>query len=303
MKKIFKRFLAYAIDMLIIITIITCVSNIQIINRQLKNYNKYYDEYQELYTNYQTFETDFEKYYKDKKITSDEYEELTKDNSSYQKELEKYYKDKKITSKEYNKIIENTTSNFQKEYKKLYYNLNKYSTVYNIICILVILLYFVGFNILTDGQTLGKKILKLQIVSNNNSKVSFINYLIRTIILYNPIYYLAMIIGPYMFNINNFYTWAIIWSNIKNYLQIIIIIMIIIRIDGRGLHDILANTKVISLVEEENNLVEELNNKEDTTLENNKEEQVEIIRPKKKIKKRKTNKKIIIDDQSNKEDE
>lgn len=303
MKKIFKRLLAYIIDMLIVITIITCISNVEIINRQLKNYNKYYDDYQELYNNYQNFEIDFQKYYKDKKMTKEEYNNLIENNSLYKTELDKYYKDDKITSKEYNKIIKNTRVSFQKEYKKIYYKLNKYSTIYNIICILVILLYFIGFNIITNGQTLGKKILKLQIVSNNNSKVSFINYLIRTIILYNPIYYLAMIIGPYMFNINNFYTWAIIWSNIKNYLQIIIIIMIIIRIDGRGLHDILANTKVISLEIKENNIIKETDNVEETKLEIDEEEQVEIIRPKKKIKKRKNNRKIIIDDQNNKEDE
>ena len=79
--------------------------------------------------------------------------------------------------------------------------------------------------------------------------------------------------------------------------------MIIIRIDGRGLHDILANTKVISLEIKENNIIKETDNVEETKLEIDEEEQVEIIRPKKKIKKRKNNRKIIIDDQNNKEDE
>lgn len=255
MNKIFKRFIAYIIDMLIISLIVSILSNTPVINKQINNYNKYYQEYNKNYKEYVSFTTDLSNYYQDKKLTEKEYNKLLKKHKSQTKLLNKYYQDKKLSKSNYDKLVKEINHNYQKDYQKESYYLNKYSIINNIIYIIVILSYFMLFNIFVDGQTLGKLVMKLKIVNNDNekNKVSILNYLIRTLVLYNPFYYLLMILIAYLCNINNYYNYALIASNFNVYLEIIIVLTIIMRQDNRGLHEILSHTKVISLNDEKQN--------------------------------------------------
>lgn len=254
MKKIFKRFLAYLIDLFIVSIISSCIMVIPFINVDRDNYNKNYKEYNELYTSYSKFSQDLTDYYEDDKLDEEEYEKLISENKDYEEVVSKYYKDGKLSKKNYDKLSEEVGRDFQDEYKSIYYKLSKYSVIGNVVQVIVIFAYFVGINLLTKGQTVGKKIMKLQIINNkdSSSKVSLLSYFIRTLILYNPVYYLAIIIGVYVFSSSDFYNWALVWSNIKNYLDIVIVIMVVIRLDGRGLHDLLAGTRVITLDEVNN---------------------------------------------------
>lgn len=249
MKKIFKRFLAYLIDLFIVSIISSCIMVIPFINVNRDDYNKNYKKYNELYNNYNKFSQDLADYYDDNKLDNDEYEKLISDNKDYSNIVSKYYKDGKLSEKNYNKLSDDVNEVFEDKYKSIYYKLSKYSVIGNIVQVIVIFAYFVGINLLTKGQTVGKKIMKLKIVSNKDSsgQLSALAYFIRTLVLYNPIYYLALTVGVYVFSSNDFYNWALIWSNIKNYLDIIIIIMIVIRLDGRGLHDLLAGSIVVSV--------------------------------------------------------
>ena len=49
MRKLFKRFIAYFIDMLVVTLIVQSLSGIPQINRQLDDYNKYQNDYLENY--------------------------------------------------------------------------------------------------------------------------------------------------------------------------------------------------------------------------------------------------------------
>ncbi|MBR3162262.1 MAG: RDD family protein [Bacilli bacterium] len=286
MKKIYKRFIAYLIDILIISIISMSITYMPIFNKELSNYRKYIKEYNKEYTNYLSFNNDLNKYFKDKKITNEEYNKLANKHDTYKTYLNKYYKDEKLSKKNHKKITKEINKEWSKTYKRYNYKLNKYSLVSNISSFIVIIIYFLGTNILMNGMTIGKKIMKLRIVSNQDNKdVIPLNYLVRTIILYNPIYYLAISLGIFIFNINTYYNWTYIWSDIKNYLELLIVIMIIARRDSRGLHELLSSTKIISTDEEISN--------------NNEKNKDVIIIKKDNNKKRKSNssKKIIIDEE------
>lgn len=250
MKKFFKRFCAYLVDVLVVSLIVYLFTSIPFVNFQLDDYNKSYEAYEKTYVDYIEFVSDLENYYEDNKLTRKEYDKLVKGaNKDYIELLDEHYKDDELTKTGYSSLVKDLDRDFQKKYKNYYYNISKYSTIYNIIYIVVLLLYFVLGNIWFSGQTLGKKLLKLKIVSNDDSskKVTWVNFLIRALVLYNPIYYLVILISPYLFNVNSFYSWALVFGNIKNYLEIIIMVMIVVRLDNRGLHELLSNTKVIYL--------------------------------------------------------
>lgn len=252
--KLIKRFLAYFIDLAVIMIIAQSISGVTFINRQLDDYNKYYDDYVEYVSNYAEFKSKLENYYDDKKITEKEYNKLSEKFVNYKDVLDKYYDDKDISKSEYNKIVKKVDADYQKQYKKYYYLVEKNSVCYFVVYIVAILAYFIGFNILTDGQTLGKKLLRLRVVSVKGGKVAWWQYLLRTILLYQPIYYVARLFGIFLLEASGYYTLTSVFYNIQYYLEFLIIITLMIRRDGRGLHDLVASTKVV-LIDREGNEV------------------------------------------------
>lgn len=285
MSNLLKRISAYFIDAVIVYLIVYLITSIPFVNFELDSYNAEQQKYGDAYTEYMDFTSDLKEFYDDGKITLNEYDKLKKNNSaSYIKVLDKYYKDNKLTKSNYDKLLDKVYDDFKKIYKDSYYKINKYSTMYNIVYIVVLILYFVGFNVWTDGQTFGKKIFGLRIVNNKDSKkLTWVNYLIRTFVLYNLFYYFALLLGPYFLDVDGFYNWGYVWGNIRNYLEIFILVMIIFRVDNRGIHDLLAGTKVISgdsfvKANEDCDVIKKSDNKDS-------------------VKKRKKNAKIIVDEE------
>lgn len=247
MKTILNRVFAYAVDLLILLLVSSILTNISFLNPQLKNYNKYYGQLSDYAKEYNSFISDLEKYYKDGELSEKNYTKLIENHKKYEENLSKYYEDSKLSKKEYKKLEVEVEKDYQKKYENLAYKIAKNSSISSAIYIIVTILYFGIFNLVTDGQTLGKKIFKLKIVSSDDGKPNIVSYLIRSVLLYNTIYYLVSLIGIYTLNKENYYLVTNIVYQIQYYIQIIIICMVMLRTDGRGLHDILAKTKVISI--------------------------------------------------------
>ena len=100
------------------------------------------------------------------------------------------------------------------------------------------------------GQTLGKKLMHLKVVKNKEGNLNILNYLIRCVILNGVIANVALLICVGIFNAGDFYNANYIITNAQSVLEIIILIMIFMTADGRGLHDYLAQTKVIEIDKE-----------------------------------------------------
>ena len=119
--------------------------------------------------------------------------------------------------------------------------------MYFVIYLITVIAYFVGFNKYTSGQTLGKKLMRLKIVNSNdeNKDVPVWKFIVRAIILYQPIYYIVKLIGVSFLDINMYYDVTNIVYNVQGYLEMLIIVMVMIRLDGRGPQDLLAKTRVV----------------------------------------------------------
>lgn len=259
MKTILNRVFAYAVDLLILLLVSSILTNISFLNPQLKNYNKYYGQLSDYAKEYNSFISDLEKYYKDGELSEENYTKLIENHKKYEENLSRYYEDSKLSKKEYKKLESEVEKDYQKKYEDLAYKIAKNSSISSAIYIIVTILYFGIFNLVTDGQTLGKKLFKLKIVSSvsDDSKPNIVSYLIRSVLLYNTIYYLVSLIGIYTLNKENYYLVTNIVYQIQYYIQIIIICMVMLRADGRGLHDILAKTKVISINDIKDGISEE----------------------------------------------
>ena len=247
MKKLFRRFIAYTIDMMVIILIAQSLSGIPQINKQLNNYNKYYNGYMELYELYASFKVDLTNDFKDKNLTEKEYNSLIENHEKYVDTLNEYYMDGKLTEKNYDKLNKKIDKEYNREYKKVYYKIEQNSVLYFVIYLVVVFTYFVGFNKYTNGQTLGKKLTKLRIINSKdeNENVPVWSYVVRALILYQPIYYIIKLVGVSLMDMNMYYTITSFFYDIQYYLEMLIVIMVMVRIDGRGPHDLLARTRVV----------------------------------------------------------
>ena len=148
----------------------------------------------------------------------------------------------------------------------LYYNVNKYNVVRSGISVVCTILYFALLQSLMNGQTIGKKIMKIRVVANkDDKKLNFVNFLIRSVILNNVIFSVLFIVGIYLFDVSGYYNYSIVVSYLQMLLLTVIMLMVVLRKDFRGLHDFAAGTKVIDL----NPVVVEENKEEVKVIETN----------------------------------
>ena len=129
------------------------------------------------------------------------------------------------------------------------YQLSKETGLTNIVTIVVYVLYFIVYQMYMNGQTIGKRIMKIRIVKNKDGTLSMNDMLVRGLI---NNYILANILIAIFVLINrNTYVYG---SSIVQIIQYAILIasifMIIIRKDGRSVADLICGTKVVSLKEE-----------------------------------------------------
>jgi len=150
------------------------------------------------------------------------------------------YAEEKIDEKEYlNKTA------------PLSYRIDKENFLYNAIEVVITILYFVVFQFVKNGQTIGKKILGIKIVKDYG-ELQINDIIFRSFIINDLLY--SMISLLFLFtlkDINYLYSIGILGS-IQSIIMIVSALMVITRKDNRALHDIITKTKVIEVKEWEN---------------------------------------------------
>ena len=134
---------------------------------------------------------------------------------------------------------------------ELNYDLTVNSVNVTIITIGVTLVYFVIMSYFCHGITLGKYIMKIKIVGNNDKELNIFNYFLRSLIINNVLSNLASIIMVYSLSKSDFIKYGDKISNIFTILLITTLILMMYREDGRGLHDLIGSTKVVDIDTEE----------------------------------------------------
>ena len=129
--------------------------------------------------------------------------------------------------------------------KDIIYGLNSNNVISMIIEVVLIILYFIVFQFYNKGQTLGKRLMKIRVVSVKDNELSLDQVAYRALIV-NSILFNILAIGAVLFVDKSYYYYA--YSGIQllsSTVFFITVLMILFRKDGRGLHDVIAGTKVI----------------------------------------------------------
>ena len=136
-------------------------------------------------------------------------------------------------------------NNYIDEVNSITYEINRESVLEGILDIVIYLLYFIVLPMYNNGQTFGKKLLRIRVTSNSVKQIDSNSLLLRALLLYNIWAKILLIILIVFINKQMY----IKISNYAEYVQLIlmatIVLTILLRKDRRGLHDLVAKTKVI----------------------------------------------------------
>ena len=136
------------------------------------------------------------------------------------------------------------TTEYLKEYADIYYKLSRNSGMISLITILFNVLYFVVYQIYAKGQTFGKKLLKIRVISKDGEL--FMNQMIFRAFIANFILFDIINFGVMLFSPKSIYLYLIVFVEIIQWIiTIISIIMIMNRKDGCAIHDRLVHTMVV----------------------------------------------------------
>lgn len=162
-------------------------------------------------------------------------ESITKLDSSAKEVVEKYSEG----SIELNTYVDEAMS--------ISYQLARKQGVVSIVTLALSILYFIVYQFYNKGQTIGKKLLKIKVVSSDDKELTTNNYVIRSLII-NSILVDMINLAIIIFGNEQvyFYGLVVVWT-IKYSLLLICALMVMFRKDGMGLHDKIAHTMVVNV--------------------------------------------------------
>ena len=131
------------------------------------------------------------------------------------------------------------------KYIDITYDINKASINTNLVYLVVCIGYFLIFQYLNKGATIGKKFMKIRIVSNDNTDITFLQMFIRTSIINEILPMIMIFVLVFLTSGISFFIGYSLISFIENIFVIICIFMILCRKDNLALHDIMSSSMVI----------------------------------------------------------
>lgn len=131
------------------------------------------------------------------------------------------------------------------EVKGISYQLSQKQGVVSLVTLFLAVLYFIVYQYYNDGQTIGKKLMKIKVVSSTDKEITMDSFIFRSLIvnsiLVDMISFAIVIFG----NETAYFYGVAICGIIKYTLLLICGFMVMWSKSGMGLHDRIAHTTVV----------------------------------------------------------
>lgn len=154
----------------------------------------------------------------------------------------------KLMSELDEKLLESsiTTEEYLEEYKELLYDYQKENALQTGISVALTIAYYVVFQYMNKGQTIGKKLLNIRVVDKDTKKpISILKGLLRSFIILSILSGALGIIFLFILNKNSYFISYSTLLFIEGLFTFVSIMFVLYKKDGRGLHDLIANTIVL----------------------------------------------------------
>lgn len=131
------------------------------------------------------------------------------------------------------------------EVKGISYQLSQKQGVVSLVTLFLAVLYFIVYQYYNNGQTIGKKLMKIKVVSSTDTEITMNSFIFRSLlvnsILVDMISFAIVIFG----NETAYFYGVAICGIIKYTLLLICGFMVMWSKSGMGLHDRIAHTTVV----------------------------------------------------------
>lgn len=134
------------------------------------------------------------------------------------------------------------------EYQNLVYDSQKSMVLSSSIGVAIYIVYFVVFQTMYNGQTFGKKLLKLKVVSLDDTNASMSQMLLRYLFTASIFSGVLNIVLLYVMSKHAYMVTYLLLEVFEFIFIITSLLFVLYRKDKRGAHDLMANTKVIKEV-------------------------------------------------------
>lgn len=163
---------------------------------------------------------------------------ISEKTQDYYKELQTTQKkmyDKEIDVKEYTDIVLEDN-----------YNISKGTVLISLTSIIIYMLYFVVYQVYNNGQTVGKKLMKIKVKSITDESLSINTMLFRALIIYGIAANIINLILILLLKKELYLSISNTISIIQSLIVIISVFMILFSKQKRGIHDIITKTEVVN---------------------------------------------------------
>ena len=163
---------------------------------------------------------------------------ISEKTQDYYKELQTTQKkmyDKEIDVKEYTDIVLEDN-----------YNISKGTVLISLTSIIIYILYFVVYKVYNNGQTVGKKLMKIKVKSITDESLSINTMLFRALIIYGIAANIINLMLILLLKKELYLSISNTISIIQSLIVIISVFMILFSKQKRGIHDILTKTEVVN---------------------------------------------------------
>ena len=163
---------------------------------------------------------------------------ISEKTQDYYKELQTTQKkmyDKEIDVKEYTDIVLEDN-----------YNISKGTVLISLTSIIIYILYFVVYQVYNNGQTVGKKLMKIKVKSITDESLSINTMLFRALIIYGIAANIINLMLILLLKKELYLSISNTISIIQSLIVVISVFMILFSKQKRGIHDILTKIEVVN---------------------------------------------------------
>lgn len=156
-------------------------------------------------------------------------------------------------NKEMNTIMESYVNNeinektYLTEYASISYQLARKNGTLNFITLFIEILYFVVFQLYNKGQTFGKKLLNIKVVSFDEQELSMNQLIYRSLIINSILHGFILFAFTIFANQYTYFYGLLIMDIIQYFVLLISGLMIMFSKSKRGIHDLVSRTEVVRL--------------------------------------------------------
>lgn len=165
-----------------------------------------------------------------------------------------FYNEKEITKYEekMDTLVEKVSTNeiapdeLMVESTNITYNQARANGIISLITIIVEVLYFVIYQLYNGGQTLGKKMMKIKVVSKTGELTT--NQMLFRALIINSILLELISFGFMLFSSKEVYFFGVgFFDAIQSIIIIVSVLMVMYSKSARGIHDLVTHTEVLKI--------------------------------------------------------